>query len=120
MTGKKLLWALLGVLVCWTLLPTMLSYGWGFQDYFQDWASARNWWEGIAVYSPHHVTVDRYLGEDFSRLPDGKLYAIVATVTVNAHPPSSVLFYLPFACCRTGFRISPGTFCRWRAWRWPR
>jgi hypothetical protein len=97
MTGKKLLWALLGLLVCWTLLPTMLSYGWGFQDYFQDWASARNWWEGIAVYSPHCETVDRYLGQDFASLPDGKLYAIVATVTVNAHPPSSVLFYLPFA-----------------------
>src|SRR5262249_31408670 len=47
--------------------------------------------------SPHSETVDRYLGQDFQSLPDGKLYAIVATVTVNAHPPSSVLFYLPFA-----------------------
>ena len=103
MPGKKLLWTLLGLMVGWTLLPTVLSYGWGFQDYFQDWASARNWWEGIAVYSPHSETVPYYLGQDFKSLPDGKLYAIVATVTVNAHPPSSVLFYLPFGLLPYGF-----------------
>jgi hypothetical protein len=96
MTGKKLLWATIGVLACWTLLPTTLSYFWSFQDYFQDWASARNFWEGIAVYSPHSDTVPRYLHEDFAHLADGKLYSIVATVKVNAHPPSSILFFLPF------------------------
>ncbi len=97
MTGRRLFWATTGLIVCWTLVPTLLSYGWGFQDYYQDWASARNWWEGIAVYSPHCQTVPRYLGVDFERLPEGKIYSIVATVKVNAHPPSSVLFYLPFA-----------------------
>ena len=97
MTGKMSRWATPALLVCWTLLPTFLSYFWGFQDFYQDWASARNWWEGIAVYSPHSETVPRYLGKDFALLPNGKLYPIVATVKINAHPPSSVLLYLPFA-----------------------
>lgn len=97
MTAKNLRWSMLGFLACWTLVPTALSFFFGFQDFFQDWASARNWWEGIAVYSPHSETVQRYLGVDFDTLPDGKMYHIVATVKLNAHPPSSVLFYLPFA-----------------------
>jgi hypothetical protein len=97
MGGKKLRWATVYLVGCWALLPTILSCGWGFQDYFQDWASARNWWEGTRVYSPHAETVPRYLGVDFEHLGDGKLYEVLATVKINAHPPSSVLFYLPFA-----------------------
>jgi len=97
MTGKKLIWATVGVILCWTVVPTFLSCFWGFQDFFQDWASARNWVEGIAIYSPHSETVPRYLGLDFQHLGDNTLYPIVATVKVNAHPPSSVLFYLPFS-----------------------
>jgi hypothetical protein len=96
MTGKKLLWAA-GLMLCWAVAPTVLSTYWGFQDYFQDWASARNWWEDVPIYSPHSQTVPRYLGVDFEHLGDHKLYSIVATVKANAHPPSSVLIYIPFA-----------------------
>jgi hypothetical protein len=95
-TRKKAIGAAL-LLVSSTLLLTIVSYFWGCQDYFQDWASARNWWEHTAVYSPHRETLPRYLGIDAAHWGDHKLYSIVATVKVNAHPPSSVLFYLPLA-----------------------
>jgi hypothetical protein len=94
---RRVLFTPFFLLVCWTVLPTVLSYCWGFQEYFQDWASARNWWEGISVYSPHSETLKRYLGQDSFSWPDNKLAPISASLKVNAHPPSSVLFYLPFA-----------------------
>lgn len=96
MIGKKALWVSGAIAIYWAAL-TIASWGWSFQDFFQDWASARNWWEGIGVYAPHSLTVPRYLHTEFDRLAEGKQYAIVATVKINAHPPSSVLFYLPFA-----------------------
>jgi hypothetical protein len=108
--SKKTLALSLCLLACLVLVPTLLSYHRGFQDYFQDWASARNWWEGIAVYSPHRETVKRYLGTDFVDLPNGKMYRIVATVQVNAHPPSSVLFYLPFALLPYGISFFAWNF----------
>ncbi len=58
-------------------------------DFFQEYASARGWLEGRPVYADHHESVPRYLG---TKLNDRRSY-----VVVNAHPPTSVVFVLPFA-----------------------
>lgn len=58
-------------------------------DFFQEYASARNWFDGLPIYTDHHLTAPRYL-----RVPlDDKR----AHVFANAHPPTSVLLALPFA-----------------------
>jgi len=58
-------------------------------DFFQDWASARNVWEGLPVYTEHRVTLPRYLGRP---TPERRLY-----VEINAHPPPTVPLALPLA-----------------------
>jgi len=58
-------------------------------DFFQDYASARNWFDGLPIYTGHDVTAPRYLG---LRLDPRGSY-----VFVNAHPPASVLIFLPLA-----------------------
>jgi hypothetical protein len=58
-------------------------------DFFQEYASARGWLEGLPVYADHRDTVPRYLG--------GRLDLRRSHVVVNAHPPASVLLALPFA-----------------------
>jgi alpha-1,2-mannosyltransferase len=58
-------------------------------DFFQDWASARNFLEGLPVYFNHRVTIPRYLGK--TNLDAGDLF-----VEVNAHPPTSILLMVPF------------------------
>ncbi len=62
-------------------------------DFFQEYASARGWHEGLPVYADHHESARRYLGVP---LNDRRSH-----VVVNAHPPTSVLLALPFA--RLGF-----------------
>jgi uncharacterized membrane protein len=59
-------------------------------DFYQERASARNYREGLRLYTNHRVTIPRYLSLAVSR-PDE------LTVEVNAHPPTSVLLALPFA-----------------------
>jgi len=59
------------------------------RDFFQEWASARNVWHGLPVYSPHAQTIPLYLG-----MPARPGYHFV---TVNAHPPVSVLLGLPLS-----------------------
>jgi hypothetical protein len=58
-------------------------------DFFQEYASARSWFEGLPIYGDHHQTAPRYLHVSL----DEKR----AHVFVNAHPPTSVLLALPFA-----------------------
>jgi hypothetical protein len=58
-------------------------------DFFQDWASARNFLEGLPVYSNHRVTIPRYLGK--TDLNESDLF-----VDVNAHPPTSIFLLVPF------------------------
>ncbi len=58
-------------------------------NFFQEYASGRNWLEGISIYSDHRETVPRYLHSAFV---EGRSY-----VFANAHPPTSVLISLPFA-----------------------
>lgn len=57
-------------------------------DFFQDWASGRNFLEQKPVYSPHQETIPLYLGLD----QDVEVY-----IPYNAHPPIAVLCMLPFA-----------------------
>ncbi len=62
-------------------------------DFYQEWASARNYWEGLPLYTNHKVTIPRYLGLTIASPED-------LTVEVNAHPPTSVLLVLPLGLLR--------------------
>jgi hypothetical protein len=94
------LWLVLAGLVCWWRGPAYRQafvvnyYPYGgtlFQpDFFQEWASARNLFNGLPIYTPHEITLERYLG---MRPNTSDPYFIA----VNAHPPTSVLLALPFA-----------------------
>ena len=53
-------------------------------DFFQEWASARNYWGGLPIYTDHTVTLPLYLDLD----PSNPRYSLIE---VNAHPPTSVL-----------------------------
>jgi hypothetical protein len=57
-------------------------------DFFQDWASARNFWVNLPVYAHHATSVPHHLGIPFD--PTTGIY-------YNAHPPTSVLLALPLA-----------------------
>jgi Glycosyltransferase family 87 len=59
-------------------------------DFFQEWSSARNWREGIPVYTDIDQLPERYMG-----IPRGE--AKGGPFKKNAHPPTSVLLSLPFA-----------------------
>ena len=54
-------------------------------DFVQEWASARNYFEGEPIYASQNETIPRYLGREWR----------VETMDVNAHPPASVLLLLP-------------------------
>ena len=58
-------------------------------DFFQEYASARNWLEGLPIYANQHETALRYLGVQ----PDNRRSHVV----VNAHPPTSILLASPLA-----------------------
>jgi Glycosyltransferase family 87 len=59
-------------------------------DFFQEWASARNYFEGLPVYTDQRATIPLYLGKtDLS--PHDR------TIDVNAHPPAAILLALPLA-----------------------
>lgn len=58
-------------------------------DFFQEWASARNYFDGLPIYTNHAVPIERYFA--------GKLDVRRSLVIVNAHPPTSVLAAFPFA-----------------------
>lgn len=62
-------------------------------DFIQEWASARNFWEGAPLYEDLATAVPRHLDAQY----DGE-------VRVNAHPPTSILLALPFG--QLGFRQS--------------
>jgi len=58
-------------------------------DFYQDWGSARNFWVGLPVYTPHSTSIPRHLG-----LPSNPN---ISTIEYNVHPPTSVLLALPLA-----------------------
>jgi hypothetical protein len=59
-------------------------------DFFQEWASARNWREGEPIYADQRETCKRYLG--FEQAKEDRF-----VLDVNAHPPTAVLLALPLA-----------------------
>ncbi len=94
------LWLLLAGLVCWWRGPDYRrafelelfpSGGAFFQpDFFQEWASARNRFNDLPIYTPHAITLERYLG----MRPNT---ADPHFIAINAHPPTAVLLALPLA-----------------------
>jgi Glycosyltransferase family 87 len=87
------LWGGLAIIVSVSFIPFYLGELSGrsnsMTDFFQDWASARNFLEGLPVYSNHRVTIPRYLGK--KDLNESDLF-----VEINAHPPTSILLLIPF------------------------
>ncbi len=83
-------WCVVGLTGCCWLGPlwieAMRPRPQRVNDYYQDWASARNYWVGMPVYTPHSTSVPRHLG-----LPSNP----VKSIEYNAHPPTSVLLALP-------------------------
>ena len=59
-------------------------------DFFQEWASARNRFNGLPIYTPQEITIERYLG--LARNPADRFF-----IEFNAHPPTAVLLGMPFA-----------------------
>ena len=78
----------------WLLIPTLRPDAADMlpRDFFQEWASARNWRESLPIYTPQRVTVERYLGIRW--VPEGPRADYF--LEINAHPPTSVLLALPF------------------------
>src|SRR4051812_26868986 len=86
------IWALIAALTLVSQAQTILSCAWPprefVTDFFQDWASARNYLDGLPIYTNHQVTIPRYVGP---------VDPICYSNQVNAHPPTSVLLLLPVA-----------------------
>jgi glycosyl transferase family 87 len=57
-------------------------------DFFQDYASCRNIFQGLPVYSEHELTTRLYLKSP-PRMDN-------LFIHINAHPPTSVLLAMPF------------------------
>jgi hypothetical protein len=89
---QRLLWVVLAVLVCWhesaAFLADLRPPRDHPRDFFQEWASARNYLTGLPIYLPQLESYRRHLGYD-QPPPDLLPY--------NAHPPTLVLLALPFA-----------------------
>ena len=65
-------------------------------DFYQDWASARNYWVGSPIYTSHAVSIPRYLG-----LPSNT----ASSIQYNAHPPMVVFLILPLGRLEYGNAI---------------
>jgi hypothetical protein len=63
-------------------------------DFFQDWASARYYWQGRPVYAPLHGAIGQYLGITPDNLT---AQSVRINYFLNAHPPTSVVLVLPLA-----------------------
>ncbi len=59
-------------------------------DFYQEWASARNFLSGLPIYEPQRISCSRYLG--FTPQAKDQFF-----IEINAHPPTAVLLGLPFA-----------------------
>ena len=71
----------------WQTRPTL-------PDFIQEWSSARNYFDGLPIYTNLATPIERYLGSSME--------AKRSLIVVNAHPPTSVLLALPFACLDFG------------------
>jgi Glycosyltransferase family 87 len=57
-------------------------------DFYQDWGSARNYYTGFPIYTPHSISIPRHLRLTSNSMP---------SIEYNAHPPTFVLLALPLA-----------------------
>ncbi|HMF15202.1 MAG TPA: glycosyltransferase family 87 protein, partial [Gemmataceae bacterium] len=73
-----------------SLLRDMRPPGDVVVDFYQEWASARNFLSGAPVYESQRESCRRYLG----CAPAGETHFFLE---VNAHPPTAVLLGLPLA-----------------------
>jgi hypothetical protein len=92
-SGRVWLWTALAAVVVGLQGPTFvrtLRPPPEAADFFQEWASARNVFEGLAVYTDQSVTLEKYLGLKAGQVPNDYIKR-------NAHPPTSVLLAMPFA-----------------------
>ena len=80
------IWALVVFVVGFFQIPAFIEALWPRQDvlsdFYQDWASARNYLTGLPIYADHRETIPRYVGQ---------VDPLSFSNRVNAHPPSSVL-----------------------------
>ena len=92
-SARRWMWAALAVLVSLTQGPgfvrSLTPAAGESVDFFQEWASARNFLDGAPIYTDLEVSAARYLGRR-SRSGEGVM------VSKNAHPPASVLLAVPF------------------------
>ena len=73
--------------LAWTVVGRAMRPGpQQLNDFYQDWASAHNYWTGLRIYTPHSITIPRYLGAPSNPIPG---------IEYNLHPPTSVLILLP-------------------------
>src|SRR5579885_1458159 len=90
---RQLVWAVLAVVACllfgWKFLESIRPPATILLDFFQEYASARNYREGLPIYTEQTLTVPRYLGYEV-RADDPYKF-----LRFNAHPPASVLLALP-------------------------
>jgi alpha-1,2-mannosyltransferase len=73
-----------------------------YTDFFQEWSSAHEALQGRSAYPDLPEARWRLLGIDYEPFPEA--------VLVNAHPPASVILFLPFGCLEydaalTAFRL---------------
>lgn len=92
----KLLWQAVALLLLGTQLQPFLASLFVLSpepiDFAQEWASARNWWQGDAVYADQRTTLPRLL--ELPPPPGGQKREWY--IVYNAHPPGAVLLGLPF------------------------
>ncbi|MCE9605438.1 MAG: DUF2029 domain-containing protein [Planctomycetia bacterium] len=98
-TTRRFVWACLLVLSCFAYGPGfyrgLVEPGKNFADFFQEWASARNYFTGRPIYTPQREAAQLYLKVTPSREE--------FFVEINGHPPSAVLLALPFGVLTYGF-----------------
>lgn len=80
-----------GAISVWQM-PSLTAISWPpkevVSDFYQDWASARNVLGGLPAYTDHRVTIPLYVGE---------VDPVCYCNRINAHPPTSILLFLPVA-----------------------
>lgn len=69
-------------------LPGNLNSG---SDFFQDWASAKDWLEGRPLYGALSDSLNRFLDIQTDN------QKVTMEVHINAHPPCTLFIVLPFA-----------------------
>lgn len=89
---RRFAWACILCFACLAsgggLLRGLTAPGDYVADFFQEWASAKNYFTGRPIYTPQRETALAYL--NLTPTPDAFF------VEINGHPPTAVLVALPF------------------------